>query len=108
MSDKLREALKIARRFVYASTQTTGRDLLVNDRCGKPYILTPQYALGEIDAALAKPLRNCDIGTAKEQYERFRDMCFKTNCEALVKYNTLSEYAFEWAQTPYESEVNNG
>lgn len=105
MCNKMREALEIARRFVYASTQTMGRDLLVNDRCGKPYILTPQYALGEIDAALAEPVRNCEVGTAEEQYERFRDMCFKTNCEGLVKHNILSEYAFKWSQMPYE-EVN--
>lgn len=32
-------------------------------------------ALAEIDAALAAPARNCDVGTAEEQQERFREFC---------------------------------
>lgn len=117
MSSKLREALKMARRFVYASAQTMGRDILVYDRCGKPYILTPQYALREIDAALAEPLRNCDVGTAEEQIKRFRASCEylkarppKTSACLDCPVNkqrlkgTDSACTLIWSQMPYKKE----
>jgi hypothetical protein len=119
MSNKLIEALKMARRFVYASAQTTGRDILVNDRCGKPCIITPKYALEKIDDALAKPPRNCDVGTEYEQSDRFAEFCRhhekgcglgygskgighpKVTCPAFKNI----ECSIVWAQMPYESEV---
>lgn len=56
-----------------------------------------------LSAALAAPPRNCDVGTAEEQYDRFREYCFSKRCESLIKKTTLgSEVAFAWAQMPYE------
>lgn len=71
MRNRLRDALKMARKFVYAAAQTTGRDVLDYDRCGKPYIITPQYALEKIDDVLAVPIRNCDLfgGDPKKLHE---------------------------------------
>jgi hypothetical protein len=94
MSSKLRESLKEILEIV--SPISTGDDDDPVERVAKI-----------AEAALAEPIRNCDIGTAEEQYKRFRDMCFNTNCEGLVKHNTLSEYAFKWAQMPYKKEVSN-
>jgi hypothetical protein len=94
MSSKIREALKKANR-------TLGRwreDLPVSAW------EEVDTTILEIQTALAEPPRNCDVGTAEEQYVRFRDMCVNTNCEGLVKHNTLSEYAFAWSQMPYEEE----
>ncbi len=55
-----------------------------------------------LKSALAAPLRNCDVGSDKEQYKRFRDYCSRKRCENLITPNTLgSEFAFEWAQMPY-------
>lgn len=63
--------------------------------------------------ALSAPARNCDVGTAEEQNERFRRFCSRhwgTNsmdgdtCE----FCPLSsmECKFTWAQLPYEGEEN--
>jgi hypothetical protein len=86
MSSKMREALKEADIVL----SVMGYDVCSPIRT-------------QIKQALAEPLRNCDVGTAEEQYVRFRDMCVNTNCEGLVKHNTLSEYAFAWSQMPYET-----
>ena len=68
-------------------------------------------ALDKAKAVLAKPPRNCDVGTADEQAKRFHSFCEKfqsriqgmcspqcpckdccDKCQCLIK----------WAQTPYE------
>ena len=69
----------------------------------------------EARKALAKPQRNCDVGTAEEQSARMRKFCAKNglcrdgayrceNCGLL--YDPRCELA--WAQRPYESGVPNG
>ena len=111
MNSKMREALEVARRFVYASTQTTGRDLLVNDKSGKPYILTPQDALKKIDEVLSEPLRNCDVGTAEEQAERFDEFCYNHrsrekgcgDCPLL----DCGPCELAWTQMPYGEGAQN-
>ena len=58
-------------------------------------------ALDKAKAALSAPPRNCDVGTAEEQYERFdrwrarRDMkdCLGIGCLKCV---------ITWSQMPYE------
>ena len=62
-----------------------------------------------VQSALAAPLRNCDVGTAEEQAERFKKFCSDhqapwhgcTNCPVLMS----EKCAITWAQMPYESEV---
>lgn len=56
--------------------------------------------------ALSAPPRNCDVGTAKEQDERFRDFCPMfvgggtcTGCE--LRDCGCAECGFAWAQMPY-------
>ena len=59
--------------------------------------------------ALAAPPRNCDVGTAEEQYNRHDRYC---NSQPTCR-KCLREYAAstciscfaKWAQMPYESEV---
>ena len=65
----------------------------------------------DIGAALAAPPRNCDVGTAEEQAERFHHQCFEhhtgrcsPHCGTLPA-KTRQECALKWAQMPYESEV---
>ena len=62
-------------------------------------------------AALALPKRNCDVGTAEEQAEKFRNFCklessasggHCTGCRA--KCYGRNKCEFTWAQMPYESE----
>lgn len=64
-----------------------------------------------IDAALAAPPRNCDVGTVKEQFARFRKFCKKDSMDSLA---ATAYCAYEcpcgnnydcklaWAQMPYE------
>lgn len=60
------------------------------------------------EAEIGKPRRQCDVGTAEEQDERFRDFCPRfiggtcTGCELVTC--GLSECAIAWAQMPYEAE----
>lgn len=67
-------------------------------------------ALEKIDAALSAPPRNCDVGTAKEQDERFRDFCPKythggstSDCEGCkLSGSECCECAIAWENAPYE------
>ena len=61
--------------------------------------------------ALSAPARNCDVGTAKEQDERFRDFCPRytaggvSDCEGCKLSGTpCAECAIAWAQMPYAAE----
>jgi len=57
------------------------------------------------DAALAEPVKNCEVGTAKEQEDRFRRYCNSrgTFCGDCPLYNNRrGECRFAWAQMPYE------
>ena len=72
--------------------------------------------IGAIREALAAPPRNCDVGTAEKQAERFEDFCLKhigcaeetggrhCLCCPLVKASEKITQKCElyWAQMPYE------
>ena len=65
-----------------------------------------------IDAALSAPPRNCDVGTAQEQDERFHRFCVKHHTGSCAGcHNPVGDYtvangvrecALVWAQMPYE------
>ena len=57
-------------------------------------------------AALAEPVRNCDVGTAKEQVKRWRRFCNSmTTCGECPCHKSYSEVVADcfsrWAQMPY-------
>ena len=58
-----------------------------------------------IKAALSAPPRNCDVGTAEEQAERYMNFCHNypkcTGCPCVgrIQYHQCE---FAWAQLPYE------
>jgi len=65
----------------------------------------------EARKALAKPQRNCDIGTAEEQTARYNKFCYKNktaerscgDCPAYFAYAiTKKDCRLAWAQMPYE------
>ena len=81
-----------------------------------PYVSLDGVAevVREIDSALDKPPRNCDVGTAEEQTERFKKLCRKyrrgpgprTNCKG-CPVSIESHHVgctFAWAQMPYEAQ----
>ena len=80
-----------------------------------------------IKAALASPPRNCDVGTASEQIDRFHEFCqsnlvyldefhgydCRKECPAGIESDKHDEFCDEckllWAQMPYEEGgVTNG
>ena len=61
-------------------------------------------ALDKAKAALAEPIRNCDVGTAEEQMKRFNKFCSHIECSEcqLNKDDYLYTCMLRWAQMPYE------
>ena len=64
-------------------------------------------ALDKAKAALAEPIRNCDVGTAEEQYARVRAFCKRhkvgLRCvDCPVNGMLPKNCALIWAQMPYE------
>jgi hypothetical protein len=62
----------------------------------------------ELNAALAAPPRNCDVGTAREQIKRWQAFCNRHDddctgcpCDAADTWDNTSCFA-KWAQMPYE------
>ena len=87
---KMREALKAMRMFLDG------------------YTVNNLELRRMVDAALTEPPRNCDVGTAEEQTERFESFCDKNGridgvprCEVCPLLNAL-DCSLVWAQMPYE------
>lgn len=57
-----------------------------------------------ITEALSVPLRNCDVGTVREQDARFDDFCrFDIcGCDKCPLKKTAEDCVLVWAQMPYE------
>ena len=71
-------------------------------------------AVRDAQAALAEPPRNCDVGTAEEQAERFEEFCLKNHsaeklcsecCLGERLGNNVDVCQIHWAQMPYEKGV---
>ena len=66
----------------------------------------------EIDSALDKPPRQCDVGTAEEQEERFKHFCASNysacdvdmECCRCPLESEKASCEFAWAQMPYAAE----
>ncbi len=62
------------------------------------------------DAALSEPPRQCDVGTAEEQFKRFLAFCQSESrgcehCPAnMTRLRGTSNCDLAWAQMPYEAE----
>lgn len=67
-------------------------------------------------AALAKPPRNCGIGSPDEQERRFKEFCaaywsinnVDSECAECPLTINGAECEFAWAQMPYESQNGKG
>ena len=99
---KLREALGKLRAELWNNTVIAGKK---------------KFALYEIaDLALAKPPRNCDVGAAEEQRERFGSFCKKDyisedcpyGCPLYRMEYSTAHCPFAWAQMPYKEGETNG
>lgn len=55
-----------------------------------------------VNSALSEPPRNCDVGTVKEQSERFAKFCYPQKCNK-CKLHTDEFCVLRWSQMPYEA-----
>lgn len=105
--NKLRDALRKARVFIDCSPLKK-----VEDDFG---CIDRDEICAEIDAILAEPVKNCEVGTAEEQSRRFDKVCsfrFTGNCAGCQNplddsaANGVGDCALFWTQMPYEEGVN--
>lgn len=65
-------------------------------------------ALDKAKAALAEPIRNCDVGTAEEQYARHSKWCCHYDIDGYMEVACAHPdmncilCALRWAQMPYD------
>lgn len=105
MSSKIRETLEEVVSIL--STWTDHLPPVIQEKA--------QEAIDKAEAALDEPLRNCEVGAAEEQTERFKDLCRKyrrgpgprANCKGCPIQHESQHVGctFAWSQMPYESEV---
>lgn len=54
-------------------------------------------------AALAEPVKNCEVGTAEEQAKRLNEWCSGRHCiNCQFRGGWPDECKLKWAQTPYK------
>lgn len=80
---------------------------------GSPFRLTDRGWFADFarraDELASRPLRNCDVGTAEEQAERFArycgtEVCKRKRCKTRPKALVIDACALCWAQMPYAEE----
>lgn len=79
--------------------------------CGRKACFSPDAIADEIRQALAVPPRNCDVGTAEEQEDRFFAFCkaheCTMNCPIKKKWSFKCGHkpscGVLWSQMPYEA-----
>ena len=106
-NNKLREALVCAIQALdIAARNTRGETGMVVGSCYSE-------AARKCRAALAEPVRNCDIGTLEDRREQFKQFC-KSHSDGVVCNRDcplfklhINGYSchFEWGELPFESEV---
>lgn len=94
---KMREALRGLLEIVCIDCNSSYK---VDGKCVK----CPRVVAAE--AAISAPPRNCDIGTAEEQHERFYNFCDKVEeckeCPLWRGGGLTSKCCAHWGQMPYE------
>lgn len=91
----MRDALLNIQEYAAAMDVDDGNVLAILDACRD---------------ALATPPRNCDVGTAEEQFKRFLAFCHSESrgckhCPAnRTRLRGTSNCDLAWAQMPYEAE----
>ena len=83
MREALEAAIPIMRACLFDYYNTTGVNKVV----------------GEMKAAISAPPRNCDVGTAEEQSDRFEAFCLRhKNCSSCpCKYTEKTSCSVNWA-----------
>lgn len=96
MNDKIKEAFdKIGNISAF-----------VAENCGNAD--TAKYMndiISIVQEAVSEPLKNCNVGTADEQYERFVYCCSSRKIQCRQSYTQGCAGCFaRWSQMPYEKD----
>ena len=86
------------------------RNWCLNRLVNSSHQVTVEGLLSVVNTALAKPPRNCDVGTAEEQARRYEELCDSHTCGSICSGSCCPLYdydcsPFAWAQMPYEEEA---
>lgn len=84
------------------------RNWCLNRLVNSSHQVTVEGLLSVVNTALAKPPRNCDVGTPEEQAERYEKLCDSHTCGSMCSGSCCPLYdydcsPFAWAQMPYEA-----
>ena len=91
-NNKLREALEAALKTIRGVINGT-----ISPRSNTVF-----DCRDKLSAALAAPPRNCDVGTADEQSERYDKFCDIHDCRSDCPLFKADSCKLAWAQMPYE------
>ena len=118
----LRELRDASRDFYHQILNSKYSGILDKYTCAKqgfPAVLHVKAATVMANRALVAPARNCDVGTAEEQGNRFGELCGKCYNEEepcneecpLASFPIIHGFPrcqASWAQMPYEAELKGG
>ena len=84
------------------------RNWCLNRLVNSSHQVTVEGLLSVVNTALAKPPRNCDVGTAEEQARRYEEICDSHTFGSICSGSGCPLYdydcsPFAWAQMPYEA-----
>ena len=84
------------------------RNWCLNRLVNSSHQVTVEGLLSVVNTALAKPPRNCDVGTAEEQARRYEEICDSHTCGSICSGSGCPLYdydcsPFAWAQMAYEA-----
>ena len=84
------------------------RNWCLNRLVNSSHQVTVEGLLSVVNTALAKPPRNCDVGTAEEQARRYEELCDSHTCGSICSGSCCPLYdydcsPFAWAQMQYEA-----
>lgn len=96
----LRDALEQVKNAHHTDDESEWFDIEADDGTGRPLICV-------VENALESPPRQCDVGTADEQYKRHCAYCKKNKDFACAPVMCRKCYA-DWSQTPYVEEDSDG
>ena len=93
MREIMADLLYMAERY---AKKTPATATVIFDPATKKEMRTICYydVIAKARAALAEPVRNCEVGTAEEQEKRYAMF--------VKKHWTLGKTALQWAQMPYK------
>ena len=103
VNNKLRDTLDFADKELRRATEDPryGEDLVYLVGCMRT-------VANACRAALAEPVRNCEVGTAEEQEERFRNYCWNHSsrdknmeCQCPIDAEGKAGCKLTWSQMPY-------